>query len=127
VTNPGRFHALWVSWIHRAQGPRLSAMMVQSMLPISYPSCLMRRHASVMKTSDVQPFHLGSLSGNNCPMSGMPSAPVIRGLHSFTLSLELAYNAVSSVRYYNAVSSVVAGDGTAQLRLMKWTVVSSCR
>lgn len=33
--------------------------------------------ASLTNTSLVCPFHFGSLSGNSCPMSGLPSAPRI--------------------------------------------------
>lgn len=37
--------------------------------------------ASMTKTSDVWPFHLGSLSGNSWPMSGRPSAPKMASAH----------------------------------------------
>jgi hypothetical protein len=33
--------------------------------------------ASLMKTEDGAPFHLGSLSGNICPITGSPKAPKI--------------------------------------------------
>lgn len=33
--------------------------------------------ASLMNTDDAAPFHLGSLSGKICPISGSPNAPNI--------------------------------------------------
>ena len=41
------------------------AMIVQSMLPISYPESRIKRTASLMNTSLVHPFHFGSLSGKH--------------------------------------------------------------
>jgi hypothetical protein len=46
------------------------------------------------------------------------SRPSTRGLHLFTLLLHLRLS-----RGINMVASVVAGDKTAQSRLIKWTIV----
>ena len=53
------------------------AMSVQSKLPMEYPSSFINRTASLTNTSLVCPFHFGSVSGNSCPISGNPSAPVM--------------------------------------------------
>mmetsp|Transcript_1313 Transcript_1313/g.4556 ORF Transcript_1313/g.4556 Transcript_1313/m.4556 type:complete len:201 (+) Transcript_1313:1115-1717(+) len=53
----------------------LCAIMVASRLLTLYPISSHSRMASFMKMSLEAPFHLGSLSGNSCPMSSKHNAP----------------------------------------------------
>mmetsp|Transcript_70552 Transcript_70552/g.117884 ORF Transcript_70552/g.117884 Transcript_70552/m.117884 type:complete len:334 (-) Transcript_70552:256-1257(-) len=50
---------------------------VMSTFMMRYPRFSMSRRASSTKASEAAPLQRGSLSGNNCPISGSPNAPKI--------------------------------------------------
>lgn len=79
-----------MSLLHRILMPMYCAQLVGLREEKMGPS-VHELTASLTKTSDVCPFHFGSLSGNSCPISGCESAPKIasanKGLHSQKLIL----------------------------------------